>query len=67
MALQNAAPLVFEFDRAFPRPHCPRCGEFLVAPERSEFVHPGRIQHAWACDSCGAQFATAVDFNLAAK
>jgi hypothetical protein len=49
------------FSRCFALPtNCPRCGDWLVAPEASEFVEGGEIHHHWLCDSCGAHSLTSV-------
>ncbi len=42
------------------RPKCPRCGGILLVAENSRFSAEGRIDHAWACDDCGNEFATSV-------
>ena len=60
MSLHSQAPLAFEFRRYLSIPSCPRCGDFVVCPETSEFLHGGQIRHSWACDSCGEQFQTTV-------
>lgn len=39
---------------------CPHCGEWLVAPERSEFRDDGVICHRWSCEACGRDCETAV-------
>ncbi len=62
MSLHSAAPLAFEFRRYFSNPSCPRCGDSLLLAESSEFVSDGRIRHTWACDSCGQEFHTSVQF-----
>jgi RNase P subunit RPR2 len=60
MALQTATCTEFRPLRDVARPLCSECGQMLLAPEASEFVDEGRIQHSWACDSCGNQFRTAI-------
>jgi hypothetical protein len=37
---------------------CIRCGEMLIAPERSQYVTSGHVRHAWFCESCGGEFET---------
>lgn len=63
MSLQSATPAVLAFARYFTRPCCPQCGETQLAPERSEFVGEGAIHHTWACESCGEEFRTRVEFE----
>lgn len=63
MPLQTATPAALSFARYFARPECPRCGEIQFAPEQSEFACDGVIHHAWACDACGHEFRTTVEFN----
>lgn len=35
---------------------CIRCGEALIAPERSEQVSEGLVRNFWACSKCGCRF-----------
>ena len=37
---------------------CARCGEELVAPERSEYLSIEEIHHYWCCWDCGFEFET---------
>lgn len=60
MSLTSQAPLAFEFRRYLSNPSCPRCGDFLVCPETSEYMRSGNIRHSWACGSCGHDFQTTV-------
>jgi uncharacterized protein with PIN domain len=47
------------FSRFFvPRQRCPHCGDRLIAPEASEFIEGGTIQHYWVCDGCGEESRT---------
>jgi len=71
MSLQSATPAVLAFARYFARPCCPQCGDSQFAPERSEFVEDGVIHHTvihhiWACEACGHEFRTTVEFERAA-
>jgi DNA-directed RNA polymerase subunit RPC12/RpoP len=43
------------------RPNCPHCGRRLLVAEQSRFNVTGRIDNFWACDDCGAQFATSIE------
>jgi hypothetical protein len=63
MSLQNATPAVLAYARCFGRPHCPQCGNMLLAPEAAEFAGEGRVHHTWLCDGCGHEFRTAVEFG----
>jgi transposase-like protein len=47
--------------RYLPRPHCPRCGDTLVAPEMAEFLGSGRIRNSWICESCTHAFRMLVE------
>jgi RNase P subunit RPR2 len=60
-AVKTADIKVFAFRRFF-LSICPKCGEVPVAPVRAEFVANGRIRHIWACEDCGHEFRTAVEF-----
>jgi rubredoxin len=66
MSLHSAAPALLAFARYFARPNCPQCGNSQFAPERSEFVEDGVIHHTWACEACGHEFRTTVEFERAA-
>jgi hypothetical protein len=35
---------------------CVRCGDDLIAPERSEYREEGQIRHFWHCSRCGCFF-----------
>jgi DNA-directed RNA polymerase subunit RPC12/RpoP len=48
------------------RPDCPRCGSRLLLAEQSRFDFAGRIEHFWACDDCGTEFETSIEFTRAA-
>ena len=61
MSLHSPAPLAFEFRRYLSSPSCPRCGNFMLAAEASEFLHDGHIRHSWACESCGQEFQTKIE------
>jgi DNA-directed RNA polymerase subunit RPC12/RpoP len=37
---------------------CVRCGDALIAPERSEYVDTDEIRHNWQCSRCGHEFET---------
>jgi hypothetical protein len=37
---------------------CVQCGDFLIAPEWSEFEDEQHVLNLWACTKCGCQFET---------
>ena len=37
---------------------CLRCGQELVAPDRSLYVTEEQAHHFWVCSKCGYQFET---------
>ena len=45
-------------------PHCPQCGDFLLAPLLSEHVHPSHVRNHWVCESCGHSFRKSHEFAL---
>ena len=45
---------------------CPQCGEWLLAPEWSEFRSERCVRHTWSCDACRYAFETDVFFAAAA-
>jgi len=67
MSLNSQAPLAFEFRRYLSNPSCPRCGDFVVCPETSEFLRSGYIRHSWACAACGEKFQTTVTLTEASE
>jgi hypothetical protein len=36
--------------------NCVRCGEGLIAPDRSEYRADTHIRHLWHCPKCSAHF-----------
>jgi hypothetical protein len=36
--------------------NCVRCGDELIAPERSEYRDEGQIRHFWHCSRCDCSF-----------
>jgi ribosomal protein L37AE/L43A len=41
---------------------CPQCGEWLLAPDWSEYLDTRCVRHNWSCESCDYQFETVVYF-----
>jgi len=39
---------------------CARCGEWLVAPERSTYASEEQVRNFWVCPKCGNQFETSI-------
>jgi transcription elongation factor Elf1 len=46
--------------------NCPQCGEWLLAPDWSEYLNDRCVRHTWSCETCDYQFETAVYFAAAA-
>jgi rubredoxin len=46
--------------------NCPQCGQWLLAPDWSEYVNTRCVRHSWSCEVCDYQFETAVYFAEAA-
>jgi hypothetical protein len=46
---------------------CPQCGEWILAPEWSEYLSEQCVRHTWSCDACGYGFETAVYFAREAQ
>jgi rubredoxin len=42
--------------------HCPQCGEWLLAPDWSEYFNDRCVRHTWSCQACSYEFETAVFF-----
>jgi DNA-directed RNA polymerase subunit RPC12/RpoP len=45
------------------RVECARCGEKLIAPERSEYVKTEEVRNLWRCANCGFEFETSANFH----
>jgi hypothetical protein len=45
---------------------CAQCGEWLLAPEWSEYRSERCVRHTWSCDACNYAFETDVFFAAAA-
>jgi uncharacterized protein with PIN domain len=61
MRLSSERTELSAFPRYFAsRQRCPHCGDPLIAPEASEFIEGGTIQHFWSCDGCGQDSRTFV-------
>jgi RNase P subunit RPR2 len=63
MSLEAAPTSAHSLSRWLPRPHCPRCQDTLVAPERAEFLGEGRIRHNWICESCTHEFRMLIEVS----
>ena len=69
MTLQVAAPMRFFHERYLGRPSCPKCGEFVMAPEYLEFTEcrsGDEVRNFWRCDGCDHHFDTLIKFESAA-
>jgi uncharacterized protein with PIN domain len=51
----DRSPEFSAFSRSFSGQRCPHCGDRMIAPEVTEFVEGGIIQHFWVCDDCGQE------------
>jgi ribosomal protein S27AE len=45
-------------------PHCPQCGDVLLAPLLAEHVNASHVRNHWACESCGHTFRKSHTFAL---
>ena len=62
----STAPRTFNPAPSARLPHCPQCGDFLLAPLVSEHVHPSHVRNHWVCESCGHSFRKSHNFALGA-
>ena len=46
---------------------CVRCGNDLIAPEKSEHLDDRRIRHLWHCPKCRVRFEAFLRFPAEAK
>jgi len=49
---------------AFRLPHCPQCGDALLAPLLAEHVDERHVRNHWVCESCGHSFRRSHTFAL---
>ncbi len=42
-------------------PSCARCGEELIAPERSVYLSEETVANIWICQHCGYEFETSMN------
>lgn len=52
---------------AYNKNTCPQCGEWLLAPDWSEYRNERCVRHSWSCEACGYSFETDVFFAEAAE
>jgi predicted RNA-binding Zn-ribbon protein involved in translation (DUF1610 family) len=45
-------------------PHCPQCGDLLLAPLLAEHVNARHVRNHWVCESCGHAFRKSHTFAL---
>ena len=45
-------------------PHCPQCGDALLAPLLAEHVNASHVRNHWVCESCGHAFRRSHTFGL---
>jgi hypothetical protein len=55
-----------KIERSIAGVECAQCGEHLLAPDWSEYVHESRVRHLWICELCGYCFETTISFAAAA-
>ncbi len=67
MKLQSSPRSPSGRTRPFALTSCPNCRETQIAPLASEYVSEfggeGRVRHFWACDGCGHEFQTSIEFT----
>jgi DNA-directed RNA polymerase subunit M/transcription elongation factor TFIIS len=47
----------------FSRLFCPRCRDLIIAATRSQHVSTNEVRHWWACETCGYEFRTIVQWQ----
>ena len=51
----------------FKKNNCPQCGEWIMAPDWSEYLDSRCVRHTWSCEACDYVFETAVYFAQVAE
>ena len=46
-----------------PRLLCPQCQDLIIAATNSQHVSPNEVRHWWACEACGHEFCTTVQWE----
>lgn len=52
---------------AFKKNSCPQCGEWIMAPDWSEYLDTRCARHTWSCEACSYRFETTVYFAKVAE
>jgi rubredoxin len=42
---------------------CPQCQDLIIAATKSQHVSTTEVRHWWACESCGYEFRTIVQWQ----
>jgi hypothetical protein len=42
---------------------CPRCRDLIIAATKSQHVSINEVRHWWACEACGYEFRTTVQWE----
>ena len=50
--------------RALRLPHCPQCGDALLAPLLAEHVDASHVRNHWVCEACGHAFRKSHTFAV---
>lgn len=45
-------------------PHCPQCGDVLLAPLLAEHVDASHVRNHWVCEACGHAFRKSHTFAI---
>jgi predicted RNA-binding Zn-ribbon protein involved in translation (DUF1610 family) len=64
MLLHDPSPTARPLSRSVRLPHCPQCGDSLLAPLLAELVEPRHVRNHWVCESCGHSFRKSHTFAL---
>jgi hypothetical protein len=63
MKCRGPAPAFSTASSSIPRLFCPQCQDLIIAATKSQHVSTNEVRHWWACETCGHEFRTTVQWR----
>jgi hypothetical protein len=63
MKFDGTAPAFSAKPYKVSRLFCPQCYDLIIAATKSQHVNINVIRHWWACETCGYEFRTTVQWR----